>query len=108
MGVRCFGSSSSFDGQVVAPKDTMPNPDPSNFHINKTIHIGDYIILVINYPDCTNYEGDKILVFDDARILTQKIIDPHFSKNTRFASPIARIKPTDEGLDMAIKMCKGL
>ena len=58
----------------------------------------------INYPDCHNYEGNKILVFLDTtreELEKQKAIDPHFSDNPDFISPVARFEPTVRGLVMA-------
>jgi hypothetical protein len=40
-----------------------PNPDPKNFKIIKTQQIGESLILMVNYPNCTNFEGDKILFY---------------------------------------------
>jgi hypothetical protein len=36
----------------------------------------------------------------------QKIIDPHFSDNKNFYSPIARFVPTDDGWRMAEAFCE--
>ena len=38
----------------------------------------------------------------------QKSIDPHFSENKKFFSPIARFEPTLEGEEMAIRMCESM
>lgn len=96
-------SSSTYDDS------TTPNPDPTNFRINKAVEIGSYVVAWIIYPDCTNYEGAKILVFKDyslSKLRKRKSIDPHFSKSKKFKSPIARFEPTKQGWGMAIKLCK--
>ena len=50
----------------------------------------------------------KILVFKSTvrKILQQKLIDPHFSDNKNFISPIARFEPTKEGWNMACELVK--
>jgi hypothetical protein len=84
------------------------NPNPKNCCISQSIRVGRFLIVEINYPDCTNFEGKKILVYLDLTLeefLTQKNgtgIDPHFSNNPKILSPIARFVPTKEGWSMAI------
>ena len=75
--------------------------------------VGKYLVLKVRYPDCTNYEGVKIMVYEDTNIIEiQKVnkgtIDPHFGVNPDFISPIARFEPTDRGWEMAIKFCKSM
>lgn len=80
------------------------NPDPKNYNIIAAEEAGDYLIVKIKYPNCTNYEGDKILVYRGINLLglvNQKLIDPHFFKDGRYASPVARFVPTAEGWKMA-------
>jgi len=43
---------------------TLPNPDPRNFDIRCVVTIGDYIVVRVHYPDCANYEGNKIMVYE--------------------------------------------
>jgi hypothetical protein len=82
------------------------SPDPTKYSITRSMLFGGYLILQINYPDCDNYEGNKILVFDCGVTLEdlkkQKSIDPHFSSNKRKHSPIARFEPTDRGWGFAV------
>ena len=97
------------DGHV--EKKMLPNPDPSNYVIDFSLHMGRYMIVKINYPDCKNYEGNKILVFRDVTmedLRKQKIIDPHFCDNDDLCSPIARFVPSDEGKEMAITFIDAL
>jgi len=87
------------------------NPDPNNYTIKKTEQIREYLIVFINYPNCFNYEGNKILVYKHTRInylINQKSIDPHFSNNKKYISPIARFEPTNDGWLMAVKLCNVL
>jgi hypothetical protein len=87
------------------------NPDPSNYEILLTSKIGNSLIVKIKYHDCSNYEGVKILVYHNVsiqKLMKQKLIDPHFSDNKKYISPVARFVPTDEGLDFARKFCNTL
>ena len=85
-------------------------PDPANFEIQKlTDKGGGYIIARIRYPDCTNYNGDKILLFKDmtrTHIESLNRLDPHFSDDRN--SPIARFKPTGEGFRLAMMLVDSL
>lgn len=129
MGVSCFHPSSSSHDENRGPSHSrhervrvgrspsssryeqprLPNPDPSNYKIVKSRQIGEYLLMMINYPDCTNYEGNKILLFRGTeldRLLKQNAIDPHFCTNKKFQSPIARFEPTHFGWDCGIKLIK--
>ena len=100
MGLSPF-SSSSFD----MPIDV--NPDPTKYKIKKVRSENGHLAVFINYDDCTNYEGDKVLVFKDTTIdqlRDQKAIDPHFSDNSDFKSPFARFRPTDGGWREAVDL----
>lgn len=112
MGVIKLFSSSSYDSQPSrgtnsnqeATASTNPNPDPKRYSIKRMHKKGDFLIIKINYPDCTNFEGNKILVYKGCTIVDlvqQGSIDPHFSDSKEFHSPIARFKPDDEGWKMA-------
>ena len=104
MGVLKLFSESSYDGG-----SQMPNPNPRNFIILETETVGSFLVLKVRYPDCTNYEGTKILVYEGvtrADLVEQGSIDPHFSENPNFASPVARFVPTTEGWDMALEFAE--
>ena len=69
---------------------------------------GKFVIAKIRYSDCINYEGNKILVFENAskkEVLSAKEIDPHFCESNHL-SPIARFEPTKNGWQNAIVFCK--
>jgi len=110
MGVIKFFSSSSYDGGRTPQNgwnaQSNPNPDPKNWDIIKWSEIGDYLVIKIKYLDCINYEGNKIMVYKGtthSELVSQKLIDPHFSENKKYKSPIARFQPTGEGWEMALK-----
>jgi hypothetical protein len=87
---------------------TFPNPDPYKFEILRREKIGNFVIAKIHYVGCTNYEGIKILVYNDciiADIIKSKQLDPHFCEQCKL-SPIARFEPTDRGWDWAVSFCK--
>lgn len=118
--VDAFGnpakSPNSTYSPAIAPLGTkdMPdgNPDPNNWKIVKAEEHGKFLILMMQYPDCTNYEGKKILVFENVSLINlvnQKLIDPHFfPANTQYKSPIARFEPTDRGWAMAVKFARSM
>jgi len=101
-------SKSVSDSKTWANKtNTLPNPNPSNYKIIREKAIDKFILIEINYPDCKNYEGNKILLFENTTIhqlKMQKLIDPHFSDNLKFHSPIARFEPTEKGWGMALRL----
>jgi hypothetical protein len=97
MGMSLF-SSSSYDNVITQPR--FYDPNPLNYVILNSLEIGSFLLLKIKYPDCKNYEGVKILLYDGCtldNLLAQKSIDPHFSDSKCFKSPIARFEPTDSG-----------
>ena len=74
------------------------DPNPHKFIILDYIEKSGGILVKIQYPNCTNYEGIKILLFKDKNIKQIRALDtldPHFLKND--SSLIARFVPTDEG-----------
>ncbi len=83
-----------------------PNPDPRKFVLGQYEQIGAHLAVWIRYPNCTAYEGRKVLVFADTTIeqLAEcPLIDPHFSDTvpqyTR--TPVARFEPTLRGWRLA-------
>lgn len=95
----------SFAGERTSPyASQVPdrNPDPERFNVERTYTVGSYVCAMVDYVNCTNYEGKKILVFEnssDADIRSAKSIDPHFMDDGKI---IARFRPDDEGWQDAI------
>lgn len=120
MGLSPFHiSNSSYDGlaplvQEVVKKrkpltNSPPNPNPANFEVLLAQHLGRHLVIKVRYPDCTNYEGEKILVYKNItykQLMAQGTIDPHFSENKKKLSPFARFEPTDEGWKSARKFVR--
>lgn len=103
MGINTSGISTG-DCQPAQGK----NPNPFNFRSLTTTQIGDFTIVWLTYPDCTNYEGQKILVFKgttEAKIRRRKKIDPHFSEKGQLRL-VARFEPTDEGWTFACSFAR--
>jgi hypothetical protein len=107
MGVSCINLSRDKYYEYDAPGQSYvedKNPNPSNYKIGAYCQYGDFLVVWITYPNCTNFEGNKILVYQNITLQDlrdQKLIDPHFSENKQYHSPIARFLPTAEGLEMA-------
>lgn len=77
-------------------KQIAKNPDPSNFVIIDVFEAEKFTVLNVKYPNCTNLEGNKILVVRGSAvdILKRRTLDPHFSKD---GFVVARFEPTDKG-----------
>lgn len=107
MGVNLFRRSSDSywaSQPTTQSKSQEPgDPDPKIFKVEKALYKGNIVLAKINYPNCTNYEGNKILVMskdDYEKALESKILDPHFSDKGQ--SVIARFEPTEKGWNLAI------
>lgn len=110
IGSRGLNSSSYLDEKIIdnTISNNLPNPDPLNYQISEYHTIGKYLIIKIHYLDCKNYEGNKIMVYENCtlkQLLKQKYIDPHFCDNKKYHSPIARFVPTKIGWKMALNFC---
>jgi len=104
MGMKLFGNSFG-DSYVDNPTD----PNPCVFNVEKTEQVGVMLIALVNYPNCTNYEGNKILVFKDMtpdKLKSLSKIDPHFTDSG--VSPILRVVPSNEGWEIARKCAQTL
>lgn len=93
-----------------------PNPNPLNFKILREEEVGRFLIVELRYPDCTNFEGRKILVYEGMTLeLLHRCqrIDPHFQEKPNISTfgcslLIARFIPTKEGWSYAQSFCRGL
>ena len=86
------------------------SPDPKRYKILDYKEDNKYLLIKIKYLDCTNYEGEKILLYKTSymRLISQQLIDPHFSENKNYISPIARFEPTEYGWELGKKLIKEL
>ncbi len=107
-----FSKSQLYDKPPVIiykERNDSKNPDPKNYTIKKIETIGRFLIIEINYPNCTNFEGNKILVFLDDKIeelMNQKAIDPYFSDSKKYIHPVARFIPNKVGWMLARNLAK--
>ena len=88
------------------------NPDPKNFIIvNEKEHRG-YLILLVKYPNCTNYEGKKLLVYEGFKSSKELLehnnnkLDPHFSDTV--GSPMARFRPRQTSVKLIEAMINAI
>lgn len=107
MGLTKKPSVSCFDRKDIPVDDK--NPDPNNWEIVEYAQRGLSLVVKIRYPNCTNYEGMKILFYRECTLgdlRKQKLIDPHFSNNEDYHSPFARFEPTERGWRTAVQLAE--
>lgn len=100
-------SMSTGCGQTPTSPPQRSNPNPYRYRILKSVQIGNYTVIKVNYPDATNFEGNKIAVYYTKtlhKLAISKYLDPHFDPNGN--GPIARFVPTEQGWNLAIKFAK--
>jgi hypothetical protein len=106
MGLSPF-KTSGCTCEAKLPKNAPPRltgVDPRRFKVLRSSENGDWLIVMVNYPDASNYEGNKILVFQGVtleKLQTLDFLDPHFCEKAHIV-PRARFEPTKEGWKMAI------
>ncbi len=87
-----------------------PNPSPSRWTLLAVYSYSHAHVLVVRYHDATNFEGVKVMVYRGAFIgrlnLECGLLDPHFSEEDE--SPIARFRPTEEGIALARELADKL
>ena len=106
MGLSPPTSSACTCGEPTAvhPIKTPQVPDPRRYRLVRSSENGDWLIALVNYPDSSNYEGNKILVFHHvslARLQALDFLDPHFCESAHI-TPRARFEPTRAGWKMAM------
>lgn len=104
------GSVSTYDAPASVPRPSG-NPNPHRFKLLRIVRTDNGAVVVkIKYPDCTNYEGNKILVYESGEAFLELekrgVIDPHFTSDSR--SPVARFEPTERGWSMAVEFAMKL
>jgi hypothetical protein len=92
------------------PAAKPPNPDPKNFAIMRSYGAGKWCVVEVRYPDATNYEGRKVMVYaaPASEVLGQAVLDPHFCDNDSCLSPFARFEPTDRGWRTALALVESM
>lgn len=87
-------------------------PNPDNYDIVDVVEYGDYKVLLVHYPNCTNYKGMKCIVAKCSMIELVKLkrLDPHFTEviPKDGIKIIARFPPSNEGVEMAKDLAQAL
>lgn len=107
MGLSLYKRSDSSYSTPNAPTPLPPNPNPNRYNVLRYVEEGNWLLIEVQYPDCTTYEGRKILLYYQTtykRLKAQKSIDPHFSNNTTMISPFARFVPNEGGWNAAKRL----
>jgi hypothetical protein len=104
-----FSSFSYCVAEPYRPKEPVAagNPDPFNYNIIKCEQTGPWLLLKVVYPDCMNFEGNKILLFHGTTLvdlINQRGVDPHFTDLPGVKAPFARFEPTERGWAAALHM----
>lgn len=111
MGLSMFSSGSSkkesrgiIHFSKGSSKETFPDKVDGKFTviidrftIKKVERSGDNCLALINYPNCSEFKGDKLILFKDMsreKLAKMKSIDPHFLGSNNI---VARFRPTEEG-----------
>jgi hypothetical protein len=90
---------------AATPLTQSGNPNPGRFTVKRTERVGNYLIAEVVYPDCSNYEGRKILAFigvDEEWLKRQRRLDPHFDPESQL---VARFTPGPLGWELARRLC---
>lgn len=84
------------------------DPRADSFTIKSLEQVNGWTIAVIEYKNCTNYSGMKLLVYPvKAHVVhAQELLDPHFLDDGNGLYPVARFEPTPLGRKMAETVCK--
>lgn len=91
---------------IYEPNVLPANPNPRNFEIIAVATIGRHLVAKIKYPDATNYEGEKILLYLDTQLsafYAAEALDPHFCEGDHL-KPFARFEPTIDGWSAAVQL----
>jgi hypothetical protein len=98
--LSCEDSSCGSRPAGPVPARIPGNPNPRRFVIERAEVSGDFLIAEILYPDCTNFEGRKLLVYQrvtEQDLRARKFLDPHFCDHEQHLAPVARFEPTERG-----------
>lgn len=94
-----LGFSCDRSARPDAAIDYGVNPNPYDFKVIwAEVHNG-HTVMMVNYPNCTTFNGDKLLLLRGIWPITMRKLDPHFLDTTH--PVIARFLPTTEGIFLA-------
>lgn len=101
--MKLFSDSPLLTGRLTA------DPNPRFFRVRSVELIGGCTRALVNFPDCTTYGGDKILVFRGdlvSWVRKTHYLDPHFL--TENPNLIARFAGDQAGWGMAELFCRAM
>lgn len=104
MGIKIGVSIDKAGYEYENKKVSKFDPDPRKFVIKLHTQVNGNLAILVNYPNCNNYEGNKIIVYKKTsyrQILKLKELDPHFT-NKNNIKPFARFEPTKDGWAKAL------
>jgi hypothetical protein len=79
--------------------------DATNFKVWWKHYEGNFMVALVEYPECSNYDGLKLLVFEGLKEIPKEL-DPHFLDNNKFL--IARFRPEEKQVTQALELIKSL
>lgn len=74
------------------------NPDPKRFSVMASEVVNGHAILLVNYPNCTTFGGNKLLLLRGKKYNKNKL-DPHLLGNNHCV--MARFEPNKQGYKLA-------
>ena len=101
MGMKLFGNCTN----TPYTSQEAKAPNPVLFTIRHIEQIKCCTLALVHYPHCTNFEGEKILLYKDTIVSQVKSLvklDPHFAEGGR--APFARFTPTEDGWNAAVAL----
>ena len=104
------GGSDNHTTQPVLEPVRDGNPNKYRFTVKRKLDVGDACVVEMNYQDCFNHDGNKILVYANKDIfkngLKARCLDPHFLAIGE--SPVARFEPSEMGWKYAVSFARVL
>lgn len=94
---------------TTAGRYNINSPNPWKFTIHEIWQYKHATVAIIDYPNCTNFEGSKVIVFRGQQrdaLLKAEQIDPHFYQKSTTLSIIARFRPDAKHVDLARQFAK--
>lgn len=92
--------------KAVMMEPLSPMPNPRLFRVLRAIEYGPHLLAEILYPNCTTFEGRKILLFANTtrmQLHAAEVLDPHFTDKAPVGAlvPVARFEPSERGWRLA-------
>ena len=97
-----------FSGGLSGDDSVRPRPDPTTYNMCEYKQIGNNLLVKVQYKDVDNFEGNKILLFQDTQchdVRGKAHLDPHFLESNKL---IARFRPNDLGWNCGVALARSL